>query len=409
VKANNIKALLDWMAAEFTSDRRIDYNAASLNNYLNQDFVWQQQKQRWLNHANELLSDSLDKVIQVKEDWDRDACGLGLPGVEAAEMLHHYAWAASKISDFVGREKLLKQAMELLEPSDLTLSERALVFEDDADRDDENKFRSQQSSKKKSQRALSPPPQQLQHPQSFFDILGFGCCTSAAAYQLKQSKIGIGEALRRARSFYAVSFYLCGESGSGKTAAMAKIAQGCYEFQSSSPNEEIRNRPIIVRFCGTSPGSSNGLSLVQSICRQIHFILGHDMSVSPASDVLKMGYDEAVKHLHGLLKDTPVVLIIDSLDQLSNEHLARSNISFLKGLEPHPLTRIVLSTLPDEKDEGAYVCMFVRVCMCVCMCVYVCMCVLVCVCMCVYDCVCVYECVCVCLYVYMCVYVVVLM
>jgi hypothetical protein len=42
-------------------------------------------------------------------------------------------------------------------------------------------------------------------------------------------------------------------------------------------------------------------------------------------------------------------LFIDSLDQLANEDMARSDISFLKGVRPHPDTRIVVSALPDDK------------------------------------------------------------
>ena len=48
-----------------------------------------------------------------------------------------------------------------------------------------------------------------------------------------------------------------------------------------------------------------------------------------------------------------VVLLIDSLDQLSNENLARSNLSFLKGIRPHKETLIIVSSLPDEKDPGS--------------------------------------------------------
>ena len=36
-------------------------------------------------------------------------------------------------------------------------------------------------------------------------------------------------------------------------------------------DEAVKTRPVIVRFCGTSPGSNTGLGLVRSICRQVHF------------------------------------------------------------------------------------------------------------------------------------------
>jgi hypothetical protein len=65
-----------------------------------------------------------------------------------------------------------------------------------------------------------------------------------------------------------------------------------------------------------------------------------------------MDYDEAVKHLHSLLRDFPLVLILDGLDLLDNDHLARSDLTFLLGVHPHPLTRIIISALPDGNDPG---------------------------------------------------------
>ena len=43
----------------------------------------------------------------------------------------------------------------------------------------------------------------------------------------------------------------------------------------------------------------------------------------------------------------------NSLDQLSDKDLARSKISFLKGVQPHADTRIVVSALPDDKEALA--------------------------------------------------------
>ena len=49
-----------------------------------------------------------------------------------------------------------------------------------------------------------------------------------------------------------------------------------------------------------------------------------------------------------------MILFIDSLDQLSNDHLARSHLSFLKNLKPHPRSAIIVSTLPDEKPGSSF-------------------------------------------------------
>ncbi len=54
--------------------------------------------------------------------------------------------------------------------------------------------------------------------------------------------------------------------------------------------------------------------------------------------------------------DVPMVLLIDSLDQLSNKHLARSDISFLKEARVHPDSIIIVSCLPDDKATYFYGC-----------------------------------------------------
>ena len=61
--------------------------------------------------------------------------------------------------------------------------------------------------------------------------------------------------------FSGISFCVIGRSGTGKTALMAKLAS-----IARAANDQ---RPVIIRFCGTSKGSVNGLSLVQSLCHQI--------------------------------------------------------------------------------------------------------------------------------------------
>jgi hypothetical protein len=80
--------------------------------------------------------------------------------------------------------------------------------------------------------------------------------------------------------------------------------------------------------------------------------MNHVMIESPAIDVLSMDYDTLVEHFHHLLATYPILLFIDGVDQLSNENLARSNLTFLQGVKPHTDTRIVVSTLKDEKHHG---------------------------------------------------------
>jgi hypothetical protein len=63
-------------------------------------------------------------------------------------------------------------------------------------------------------------------------------------------------------------------------------------------------------------------------------------------------YDDLVTYFHKLLAEHAVILMIDSIDQLSSENLARSILSFMRDVKLHRDTRITESALPDEKDTG---------------------------------------------------------
>jgi hypothetical protein len=77
---------------------------------------------------------------------------------------------------------------------------------------------------------------------------------------------------------------------------------------------------------------------------QIEIIFSLDKAIN-LSD-----FNVAVTYFHRLLLTYPVILFIDSLDQLTDNYLARSKLSFLVGVKCHPGTRIVVSALPDDKD-----------------------------------------------------------
>jgi hypothetical protein len=172
---------------------------------------------------------------------------------------------------------------------------------------------------------------------------------------------------------------------------MAKLADMLYflEFE-SKPSCDLgesrekglscgQRRPVITRFCGTSAASSTGLSMVQSLCRQIEFVFAEPILalssrfVSEAEylsviDCLHKSeaetkatpltacpedYPGAVKYFHHLLREHAVILIIDSLDQLSDYDRERSALSFLAGVQTHLDTRIIVSSLPDKYDQMA--------------------------------------------------------
>ena len=59
-----------------------------------------------------------------------------------------------------------------------------------------------------------------------------------------------------------------GEGGTGKSALMAKAAE---RAQQANPNAQL-----VYRFIGATPGSSDGRSLLESLCREISRCYGVD-------------------------------------------------------------------------------------------------------------------------------------
>ena len=68
-------------------------------------------------------------------------------------------------------------------------------------------------------------------------------------------------------------------------------------------------------------------------------------------DSIPAFFDDMVKYFHFLLAHFVCVLYIDSLDQLANDNMAMSHVSFLDGARPHRDTRIIVSMLPDEEEK----------------------------------------------------------
>lgn len=141
----------------------------------------------------------------------------------------------------------------------------------------------------------------------------------------------------------AVSLFVTGGPGSGKSACMSQLALLLAQEKAH------QSMPLIIRFCGTSRESSDGLSLVKSLVGQLEYLFGdyHECSHSESTVEQNNEYDVAVGRLHELLAKYPVLLFIDGMDQLSNDYRERSNLSFLDGLVSHKDSVIVLSSLAD--------------------------------------------------------------
>jgi flagellar biosynthesis GTPase FlhF len=192
-------------------------------------------------------------------------------------------------------------------------------------------------------------------PSEFVEDILFHCKT---AYMKAKSFLGRDELKERALKYFqnsstgtksilqGLTFALIGKSGCGKTALMSKLAM---EIAAST----VEGPPVIIRFCGTSQNSLNGLRLIQSITFQIlAFYERKEELKEMVQKFPSQDYKTAVEYFQKLLEKNPVFLFIDSVDQLENRNEERSKLSFLRKIpSPNRNSRIVVSALPDDYNE----------------------------------------------------------
>ncbi|XP_070554535.1 NACHT domain- and WD repeat-containing protein 1-like [Ptychodera flava] len=132
---------------------------------------------------------------------------------------------------------------------------------------------------------------------------------------------------------------LHGVSGCGKTSVVAMAAKMVRKVIS-------KDTVVILRFLGTTPDSCNVRRLLFSICRQISKAYGDD---EPTPDALKMLTRILPERLGKASKERPLVLLLDSLDQLDDEGDAHQLSWLPLDLPDH--VKLVASTLPDKQYE----------------------------------------------------------
>lgn len=102
---------------------------------------------------------------------------------------------------------------------------------------------------------------------------------------------------------------------------------------------------MVFRFLGTTPASSSIRRTLESICQQILFLYSDGQSFEIPDSFSEL--QKQFVHLLSLASsDKPLVLILDSLDQLSGEDYAHK-LGWLPKILP-PFTHMIISTLPTE-------------------------------------------------------------
>jgi len=140
---------------------------------------------------------------------------------------------------------------------------------------------------------------------------------------------------------------LIGASGTGKSSVMAQAVK----------LNENKGATLVYRFIGTTSGSSNIMSLLQSVCGEIARAFGID-----AKTLAREGDEKAWYDMNGLAdvlrkclalatEQKPILLFLDSLDQLSDSDNAKALYWLPRELPDH--ARFVVSALKLRELETA--------------------------------------------------------
>ncbi|XP_052281860.1 NACHT domain- and WD repeat-containing protein 1-like [Dreissena polymorpha] len=156
---------------------------------------------------------------------------------------------------------------------------------------------------------------------------------------------GRTETLERIESYLldtstAAPLVVHGISGTGKTSILAMAAKLCKTWLAKTPK-------LVLRFLGTTVASSSVLPLLQSLVHQLSMLDNQSLQAGLTVDLLK---DQLNLLLKQGMAECPLVVILDSLDQLDTSHNGRSLMWLPVHLPPH--CKIIVSSLPEEKYEA---------------------------------------------------------
>jgi WD40 repeat protein len=152
--------------------------------------------------------------------------------------------------------------------------------------------------------------------------------------------VGRATALRGVTDYLAGArnepLVIYGASGSGKSAFIAQAA--------SDARQKFPRAVVITRFIGATPASADCHALLAGVCNEISRRCRQGDVEAPAD--FESLSEELSKHLSLATQNKPIILFLDSLDQLSNTHNAR-NLRWLPvNLPPH--SHVVVSTTPGD-------------------------------------------------------------
>jgi NACHT domain- and WD repeat-containing protein len=179
------------------------------------------------------------------------------------------------------------------------------------------------------------------HPDEALDNEGIAHCQFAE--QSLRFFVGRREMLTKiARYLKENQRYPLAIVGAGGTGKSALIARAIQQTRESNPKAEI-----VYRFIGVTPSSSEGRSLLYSLCREIarrYNLSDINLAIDYNSLVPELG-----KRMRQATADKPLILFLDSIDQLSNTQEACKLIWLPNELPEH--VHVIVSTRPEQMRE----------------------------------------------------------
>ncbi|XP_069132997.1 NACHT and WD repeat domain-containing protein 2-like isoform X2 [Argopecten irradians] len=134
---------------------------------------------------------------------------------------------------------------------------------------------------------------------------------------------------------------LYGKAGCGKTALLCKTAKETHKWFRG------QNMSVLLRVIGITTSSTNVRSLLRELCLQMCHVFGSNEDDVPTD--YKGLMNDFTRHLSLATPENPIVIILDSLDRLSDDHEGRKLNWLPKELPKNAY--IIVSTNPDDKYE----------------------------------------------------------